>query len=1012
MAKVRHMLEWNFKDKIIYQGEEVTEDSRKFEILVYKYLQDRYPLENWKLTKATRDGNRDIENICEFSGTTMWAEVKYTLHTETNISSRKYDSTLVSSAFENNLIKIFFISNTTMGANLIDRIKKYYYLSTVKKIAFVDGYSLAYWLKKHSNIEQFFFKVPLQIVIPAKPMVHLQCIRMYCKSDSYTIDSVLEEQDVYPLYLSKNYILEGEFTAYGFDNTPLLLYCNEILLYNETVPPEIVTFSLDISKLNKDFDLNKEYSFDLYYKQNGKKVDCGNYKVRFALIGRLYRNQVNSYTYIEKNFKKTYKKIYNIYGPQATGKSWLLNNLKNDLLKKADNNQKIIYINFSGQPSDIADICRLIFTLVFNFFDLSISATALKMHCQKNPVVNSLFNYKNIEVLIQALQEEDYAKIQDVLNGAIFSKTKKVFEAWNGFAYERFFFIDNINLLNGTNYSIFEAILKAFNPMKDAMFILTGRKEIPLANVENIYLDYIETDEILDSVNENLAFTIDNLNEIVPTTNYLKYPGLLHSFIQEINHCDSLIEIKQFYVNIFLNNAKQYLKGDFDFDNITLLMICLVKEGIPLNLFPQDAFKGVSELINKEYIVQRNNLIYPNYERWNRDIPQNVIEENKGEIISHIKNFIEQDSSRQEIYQCSLMEYYAEYYNEYFNSVYKCIEERFENNKYSKVIFLCKSLLKNSVYFNGDESILEHIKYYLAFSYMHCDVSQKAQKIFEKIAEKYITKRKDSLYFDAQAQVIDAQYWNFETYKKLPKSINMFRKSWKIAKSNGTVLNQRPYLTATNRMMVTYLALDKLEFANTWLQKNIKLAIKFESFEHIGYTYMDYAKGIYHLDLSLALKYLEYADSFFQKPSENRRHLDCQCEIQYVKVLLGIGNIEQLLLAQEALFNNQYWIQYYKCHLKLSIYYILNGQKDEALQHLLEAESPPIMKHDKRVQYLCSMISAFLYKEPVTYDNMALAGTSYQKIINNMQTNYNEINATLYNIKTSTLSYSLDPRVW
>ncbi len=86
------MINWDFKDEIIYQDEVVTEDSRKFEILVYKYLKETYPLQNWKLTKATRDGNRDIENICEFSGTSMWVEVKYTLHTDKNISSRKYDS--------------------------------------------------------------------------------------------------------------------------------------------------------------------------------------------------------------------------------------------------------------------------------------------------------------------------------------------------------------------------------------------------------------------------------------------------------------------------------------------------------------------------------------------------------------------------------------------------------------------------------------------------------------------------------------------------------------------------------------------------------------------------------------------------------------------------------------------------------------------------------------------------------------------------------------------------------
>ena len=74
-------MEWKFKDKIFYQKEVITQDSRKFEILVEEYLQTQYPFQNWKLTKATRDGNRDIENRCQFNGKTMWAEVKYTTHT-------------------------------------------------------------------------------------------------------------------------------------------------------------------------------------------------------------------------------------------------------------------------------------------------------------------------------------------------------------------------------------------------------------------------------------------------------------------------------------------------------------------------------------------------------------------------------------------------------------------------------------------------------------------------------------------------------------------------------------------------------------------------------------------------------------------------------------------------------------------------------------------------------------------------------------------------------------------
>lgn len=1006
------MINWNFKDRIIYQDVEITQDSRKFEILVETYLQERYPLQNWKLTKATRDGNRDLESVCQFNGISMWAEVKYTVHTDENIPSRKYDSTLVSSILEKNLIKIFFVTNTSMGSNLIGRIKKYYYLSTVEKIAFVDGYTLAYWLKKHSDIEAKFFKMPIEYTIPKKPNVQLQCIRVFSKSDSYTIDSLLEDEIIYPLYLSKNYILEGEFTAYGFDKTPLLLYCNGQLLYNEIVPPEITTFSLDISKLEEVFCAREEYSLNLYYILNNKKIDCGNYKLRFAATTKLYINQVQSYNLVEQGIKSYYKKIYNIYGPHGSGKSWLLNSIKNDLLKEATDNQKIIYINFSGQMADIANICRLIFTLAFNFYNLSISAATLTRYCHENSVVNSFFNCKNIEALIQALNDADYSMIQKILEGSVFSKSEKIFQAWDGFDYERIYFIDNIHLLNKTNYSIFEAILKAFNPMQKVLFVLTGRKEITYSYVENINLKYIENNEILDSINENISFKIDSLNEIVPNEHYLNYPGILHIFIQEIGDFNSSREVKQFYVDNFHNNASQYAKSTFSFDNVILLLICVMKEGIPFRILQKTDFDKLKELLIKNYTVLKEGYVYPNFERWDRCISQTVIEKYEEEVTSYLENFMEEDSTRKQFYQCSLINYYPQYYNKYFDSIFDYIQAQFENNKYSKVIFLGESLIKGVAYYAGAYKKIEMVKYFLAFSYMHCDASKKAQELFFEITSNYQLKTKDNLYFAAESQIIDAKYWGFKEFKNLPTYINTFRKNWKNITYDVPQLKVRPYLTATNRMMATYLALDNIELANIWLRKNIKLAIKFNAYEHLGYTYMDYAKGIYHLNPALALKYLELADLYFQSPSEHRRHLDCQCEIQYVKLLLGDGSIEQLLSAQEALFESQYWIQYYKCHLKLAVGYILMGKKAEALQHLLEAEAPAIMKSDERVKYLCSMIGSFLYNESVPYENVTLAGTSYQKIIENMHCNYKLSNATIYNIKTNSSLYNLDPRVW
>ncbi len=974
------MIKWSFQEKILYQQEEVTSDSRKFEILIEEYLKIRYPLENWSLTKATRDGNRDLENICEFTGMSMWAEAKYTIHTEDNIGSRKYDSTLVSSMFEDNLIKIFFITNTSIGSNLIGRIKKFFYLSEVKEIAFIDGYTLAYWIKKHPDIEQRFFKTPIVFTLPFEPSVKLHCVRVICKADSYTIDCVLENQTSYPLYLSQNYLIEGEFLAIGFDkDTPLLLYCNEQLVYQKTVLPEISTFSFPLSNIEKTFSINEEYSLQLYYILNNKKYNCGEYTLKFAILGELYKNQVYNYTTIEKALTSNYNQIYNIYGPQNVGKSWLINNLKNDLLKKASENQRIIYVNFNGQDSDVADLCRIIFTLIFNYHNLGISAKALALYCKEHELKNSFLSPANIEIIIKALHEDDYILVQNILLGSIFSNTESLFEIKQCFDYTRIYFLDNVHLLSANNEHILQAILKAFKPMRKVSFVLTSRSNISGDYVKNIPQYYLENDEVFQAILENVTFTCENINKILPETHYLKYPGLLHAYLQDIRPFSTLKEVKRYYIDSFQDCALQYLKGSFPFNNIILLLICFVGKGIPIDALDSSE---IGKLCNDKFAITKYGYVYPNLEKWNKNIPQSVLEKNKEKLLQHTLDLIKRDPEHKAIYQCALMTHYLEYYNKYFGSVFQYIKVNFEKNKYSQIIFLCESLLEKEHFYSGDAENINYIKYFLAFGYMHCDASKNTQNIFREITESYSMKPKNSLYFDAASENIDAMYWSFQKYKELPKIINQFRKEWRVYSQEIPSISKRSYLTATNRMMVTYLALDQMTIAKNWLRKNVKLAAEFNVPEHIGYSYMDYAKGIYHKDLPLALKYLQIADCYFQTSSEKRRHLDCLCEIQYVNVLIGKGNIQELLLAQEKLFENQYWIQYYKCYLKLSVCYILKGEYSIAQSCLMEAEANIMMRNDERVKYLCSIINAVLNKENIYYENIALEGTSYQKVIN------------------------------
>ncbi len=1009
------MIEWTFREKILYQKKTVTSDSRKFEILIETYLKERYPLENWKLTKATRDGNRDLENVCEFTGMSMWAEAKYTIHTEENIGSRKYDSTLVSSLLENNLIKIFFITNTSIGSNLIGRIRKFYYFSAIKQISFIDGYALSYWVKKHPDVERRFFKEPISFTEPSAPNVTLQCIRLICKSDSYTIDNVWEDQELYPLYLSKCYTIEGEFIAVGFGDKPLTLYCNDHLLYQGDALPEIMSFSLDIAQTGERFRVDEEYPLHIYYILDDKRNDCRKYSLKFAVLGELYQNQVQSYITIETGIKSNYKKIYNLYGPQSSGKSWILNNLKNDLLKNAQENRHIIYVNFNGQESDIADICRIIFTLAFDYYNLSMSAKALSNYCKKNNAKNSFFSPNNIQAIIQALQGEDYLLVKNILMGSVFSNTKSLFQINQSFAYEKTYFLDNIHLLDSDNCCILEAVFRAFDPLQKISFVLTSRNQMNIPHIENIFLDYIDNTEILRAINEALPFCIDELNEIVPPNHYLKYPGLLYSFLRDVRGDRTIQDVKNYYIDDFQTSALQYIRGSFAFESMILILVCFVQKGIPVYFLEEINEADLNRIYDRQFIIIKNDYVFPNYEKWDREMPASILNQHKKALTGYIHKFMDMDPGRREIYQCSLMSHYSEYYCQYFESVFQSIELKFRENQYSQVVFLCEALMEGKSFYVKENEKSNYIKYYLAFSYMHCDASKNAQKIFREITDSYHAKAKTALYFNAASEKIDAVYWGFKSFQSLLKEINNFRKDWMELKSEIIHLPYRAYLTAANRMMVTYLALDHVKLAGEWLRKNLKSAVRFRSCEHIGYSFMDYAKGIYHMNLFLALQYLQIADSYFQTASEKRRHFDCLCEIQYVKCLIGKGSTQQLLLAQEKLFENQYWIQYYKCHLKLAVCYILKGQFAEAKKYLLEAEASPIMKNDERIQYLCSMIESFLYKVPMSYKNSELSGTSYQTIIDNSQCPRIKQKAVLYCMyqdKNSNACFYLDPRVW
>ena len=484
---------WQFHSTLIVDSEQIHKDHRKFEYLVRDYLRYSFPFENWEITSPTRDNNHDGEYTCVMTGTSCWAEAKYTVHDDQNISSRKFDSTLVSAIIDNgSIIKIFFVTNALINQNLTNRIKKFFYATNTKKISFVYKNNLESWISSNTHIQQKYFQNWNPVIIT--PEISLRSLQIFHRVDSYTIDSVIENEPFYPLYSLKNYFIDIEIESTGLEEEDISFFCNNVQLYQGNLISGIHSFSL-LSVLEKDLKQNLDvYSFEFWYIHNGIRKNLDSQSISFSVPPKIFKPQLRCYRQILSGINNNAQIIYNIYGSYSTGKSWILTKIKDDLLR--DGKRKVIYINFCGNKSDLGDICRILFTLIFDYYNLSISAKSLQMYIKNSDYEFSVYSNESIQSLLKALQKNDFDKIEEVLQGAN-NDGNLIFEAPDCFAWEKIYLIDNVHLLSVNGKSIFEGILKKFKPYNNNTFILTNREEMPYNQCRNLLLQVIKDEEIL-----------------------------------------------------------------------------------------------------------------------------------------------------------------------------------------------------------------------------------------------------------------------------------------------------------------------------------------------------------------------------------------------------------------------------------------------------------------------------------------------------------------------------------
>lgn len=279
----------------------------------------------------------------------------------------------------------------------------------------------------------------------------------------------------------------------------------------------------------------------------------------------------------------------------------------------------------------------------------------------------------------------------------------------------------------------------------------------------------------------------------------------------------------------------------------------------------------------------------------------------------------------------------------------------------------------------------------------------------------------------AQSEIINIDYWELN----IPG----------LAEKIDTIIKQIPplhpcdnedlicaYLNLLNRQMVVALLVDDFEKAERIYQKNLTEIKRLNKQEYVGYLYMDYAKGLYNHNPTLALQYMKQAQIIFQKlGTECRRLLDCSCEVEYLKCITSDeNNFTKLESAAQELLQAQYQEIYSKAKLKIAALKLVRNtplySEMDIQQDLYLSEYILTYPATGRLRLLQIMVkNAFLIYTHQT--NKIIEYTiEDKKIIAKLGNCYNQIwssneigtkrSVQFWNRNTELNVYYLDARIW
>lgn len=1063
---------------------------KAFENLALEYLQETFSDFDWIPTKASWDNNLDMFHTYQ-DGYESWAEAKYRKDSD-NVGKKDLDPTILSVLIKEKIKLILYITNGTIAPHNLNRIT---YGARIKNISVscINRSQLESWLYENPDKYKKYFGDLLPETDHSQEYVNVKDVSFYSvNSIDFGANKLHEKLDLKQEYImcitlsaSKKGHLHIEKNDYPFDfvDSPQWPSANEISYTCGTSAFFLLIRTQKIS--DKPITLK-------FCLENGEEIkhiiNCEIEDTQEILVVHSSQNQVSFK--INKCLKnmtdKGHNTIITIHSKSGNGKTYLLQKLFIDYSYRSEMSL-VRFVDADSSTYNYTLLCKMIFFLTFgnllwmdkdgeNDFQefyarrrellIKLSCNAIYDTDQLNSLFDGCFDMLIAEKCITELNERIKLKNQLLLDP----------QSQNSHCI---LLLDDIQKLNDIQGTFLVNLLKQSNSLKyNVTIILSYNDESKYRNtleqVTSLTANKFEiTDLSWKDIRESLLKNIHIANGTIAESQLSDFPQnafLLEETLRVMrsnkrNYFDVpevLKEIKKIKKeNLILENKFTGFEDLFAIIDV----IYEFEKGMPgaaLILKPLSATEADLKRMENACIIKQAGERYIPY----HDILRNAYRhlrnelqynEKMGEYISEIikseppSELIDLNQALAVLVKCG--EAYKKIY------IDKCIEQRDyyflrtlfkESSFYAESIYFVSLKEKKDIQYFDEEEL--YAVFVLADCLKHTGDLVRSTELFQELFDK--ADNVSTIKYEAGAELVNAQYRALRlteavdlTYKLMLSLNNKIQNCKYIYENNLDNRIIRSYYTVTDRYMMILQLQNDYNKAFKLYRESMKTMAKTQPQEdkarlcgELATYIMDFARGLYFVNLPEAKRLMEIAFNFFLQNEKVhcRRISMCKADLLFLNYL-GTRNSENSQYDDVSFFeieNDQiakgYHREVYKTQLKHYACLLLQSEHDGSPQYdsikeiLADIYSQFDDATDARSEYiLCSML-AYVEKKKgnINYGQellskiekyVSLLGADYQVTYFHNKRNIEKVDKVAFALDDNLLEdniYYFDPRIW